>query len=52
MDKKSNPLRRWAKPLDIAKVVAFLCSDGASYLNGVSIPVTGGLEFAYPIPER
>lgn len=52
MDKKSNPLRRWAKPIDIAKVVVFLCSDGASYLNGVAIPVTGGLEFAYPISEQ
>jgi len=52
MDKKTNPLRRWAKPIDIARVVVFLCSDGASYLNGLSIPVTGGLEFAYPITER
>lgn len=52
MDKKSNPLRRWAKPIDIAKVVVFLCSDGASYLNGIAIPVTGGLEFAYPISEQ
>lgn len=51
MDKRSNPLRRWAKPIDVAKVVTFLCSDAASYLNGVAIPVTGGLELAYPIPE-
>jgi NAD(P)-dependent dehydrogenase (short-subunit alcohol dehydrogenase family) len=52
MDKKSNPLRRWAKPIDIAKVVVFLCTDAASYLNGVSIPITGGLELAYPISEQ
>jgi NAD(P)-dependent dehydrogenase (short-subunit alcohol dehydrogenase family) len=51
IDKKSNPLRRWAKPIDIAKVVAFLCSDAASYLNGVAIPITGGLELAYPVTE-
>ncbi len=52
MDKKTNPLRRWAKPIDIARVVVFLSSDGASYLNGISIPITGGLEFAYPITEQ
>jgi 3-oxoacyl-[acyl-carrier protein] reductase len=51
IDKKSNPLGRWAKPIDIAKVVLFLCSDAASYLNGVAIPVTGGLELSYPINE-
>jgi NAD(P)-dependent dehydrogenase (short-subunit alcohol dehydrogenase family) len=49
MDAQFCPLRRMAKPDDIAKVVAFLCSDGASFLNGVTIPITGGIELVYPI---
>ncbi|MEA2443890.1 MAG: Enoyl-(Acyl carrier protein) reductase, partial [Thermoleophilales bacterium] len=30
------------KPEDIASVAAFLASDDAGYVNGVSIPVDGG----------
>lgn len=37
-----NPLGRIARPEDVAAVVSFLASDGASYLNGVNIPVNGG----------
>lgn len=36
------PQRRAAKPEEIAEVVAFLCSDRASYVSGQCIPVTGG----------
>lgn len=36
------PLRRLAQPKEIAAVIAFLASDGASYVNGVSLDVNGG----------
>ncbi len=36
------PLGRIAVPGDVAATVAFLASDGAAYLTGVSIPVDGG----------
>ena len=36
-------LGRPAKPKDIAGVVAFLASDDACFVNGVNLPVDGGL---------
>jgi NAD(P)-dependent dehydrogenase (short-subunit alcohol dehydrogenase family) len=37
------PLRRFATPADVANVAAFLAADESSYLNGIDIPVDGGL---------
>lgn len=37
------PLRRYAEPADIAGVVAFLASDDARFVNGVNLPVDGGV---------
>jgi NAD(P)-dependent dehydrogenase (short-subunit alcohol dehydrogenase family) len=36
------PMARAANPAEIASVVAFLCSDDASFLTGAAIPVDGG----------
>jgi NAD(P)-dependent dehydrogenase (short-subunit alcohol dehydrogenase family) len=37
------PLGRAAQPAEIASVVAFLASDDAAMVTGVTIPVDGGL---------
>ena len=36
------PLRRKAEPDDIAKAAAFLVSDDAAYITGVTLYVDGG----------
>ena len=42
----SNPTRRLGRPDDIARVVVFLCSDAASYVNGQLLHVDGGHQIA------
>jgi Tropinone reductase 1 len=37
-----TPMRRVAQPVEIARVMAFLASDAASYITGATIPVDGG----------
>lgn len=39
----STPLKRLGQPDEIAQVIAFLCSSGASYITGENIHVNGGL---------
>jgi 3-oxoacyl-[acyl-carrier protein] reductase len=37
-----TPLRRLAEPAEVARVIAFLASDDASYVSGSSVLVDGG----------
>jgi meso-butanediol dehydrogenase / (S,S)-butanediol dehydrogenase / diacetyl reductase len=40
---KSYPLRRVGEPEDIAAAVAFLGSDDAAWISGITLPVEGGI---------
>ena len=41
---KRTAMRRAGEPHDIANAIAFLCSDLASYITGVGLNVSGGIE--------
>jgi len=43
---KAVPMRRLGTPDDIAPAVAFLASDGAAYITGQTLSVSGGLTMA------
>ena len=43
MSSNAQPVARAGEPQDIANAVAFLASDAASFINGTSILVDGGL---------
>jgi len=44
-----NPSRRGGVPVEIANMALFLASDEASYVNGQSIAVCGGLSSSHPV---
>jgi NAD(P)-dependent dehydrogenase (short-subunit alcohol dehydrogenase family) len=48
MQRRLNLLGRMGDAWDIAHAVLFLCSDEASYLTGVILPVDGGATMAMP----
>lgn len=39
---KMNVMGRLGKPEELAEVAAFLCSEGAAYINGFTVQVDGG----------
>lgn len=45
------PMRREGRVEEAASAVAFLASDDASYVNGHSLIVDGGIAAAYPTPR-
>jgi len=45
--RRKIPQARAGAPEEIASVVAFLCSDDASYICGATIPVDGGLSVTF-----
>ena len=49
---KFHPLGRVGQPIDIAEAIAFLASDAASFITGVSLPVDGGFLVGCPIGVR
>ena len=38
----SQPMGQLGDPDDFGKAVAFLCSEQANYITGVSLPIDGG----------
>jgi 3-oxoacyl-[acyl-carrier protein] reductase len=42
VEARRSPMRRLATVDDSAELVAFLASEGAGYINGINLPVTGG----------
>ena len=47
-----TPMKRVGTPDDIAKVVAFLCSDDAAWICGQTLMVDGGLSLTSPFDIR
>ena len=46
------PMGRWGRPHEVAAALAFLTSDGASYITGQNVVLDGGLMARIPIHTR
>jgi 3-oxoacyl-[acyl-carrier protein] reductase len=44
--RKSTPLGRLGRPDEVAKVIVFLASDGASFIHGAHVDINGGVNMA------
>jgi NAD(P)-dependent dehydrogenase (short-subunit alcohol dehydrogenase family) len=44
-----TPARRLGTPEEVARVVAFLCSDAAGFINGAEIDIDGGLRLSQTV---
>lgn len=40
--RQSVPMKRFGTAAEVAKTISWLCSEDASYLNGVALPIDGG----------
>lgn len=48
--KKAHPLGRIGEPEEVAKLVAFLASEDASFITGAAIPIDGGMTAGFSPP--
>lgn len=46
-----NPLQRAGQSIEVARSIAFLASEDASYINGLALPVDGGLSSSLPFAQ-
>jgi NAD(P)-dependent dehydrogenase (short-subunit alcohol dehydrogenase family) len=51
LTKEAVPLKRLAEPDEIARAVLFLAGDGASYIVGATVDVSGG-RAVFSAPQR
>jgi NAD(P)-dependent dehydrogenase (short-subunit alcohol dehydrogenase family) len=45
------PMGREGHPEEVGQLVSFLASDDSAYINGVSIPIDGGVSAKWPTPS-
>lgn len=43
----TTPMERCASPDEIAEAVLWLCSDAASYVTGLTMPIDGGISAGF-----
>lgn len=46
--RRASPMQRWGEQREVAEAIAFLAGPQASFVNGVNLPVDGGLAARTP----